>query len=88
MKTLMGKECAHLLATDPPYLVDYKGCGAKSQEVVEVDASGAHWDDYKGEADGLAFFSRLLEVALAHCHERARSRGLPAPPHRAPAVCA
>ena len=54
MEKLMVGETAHLLATDPPYLVDYQGEG---------------WDEFEGEEQALAFFRRWLEVALPHCRE-------------------
>jgi DNA modification methylase len=54
MSRLMGDTKASLLATDPPYLVDYQGEG---------------WDGYEGDDAGVAFFRRFLSVALAHCRK-------------------
>jgi len=70
---LMGGEKASLLATDPPYLVDYKGSPASKPPIGGTAAQGddgGHWDDYLGDAEGLAFFTAFLEAALPHCIER------------------
>ncbi len=50
MARLVEGATAKLLATDPPYLVDYE----------------EGWDAYDGDEAGLDFFSRFLGVALAH----------------------
>lgn len=68
MKRLMGDSKATLLATDPPYLVDYRGAPESSDR---ADAKDEHWDDYEGDESGLAFFTAFLRIALAHCVERA-----------------
>lgn len=52
---LMNDETAALLATDPPYLVDYEG---------------TQWDAFDGDDAGVEFFSAFLRVALEHCVER------------------
>ena len=77
MARLMGDEKAALLATDPPYLVDYKGSTAasKGNRAPQADAASPepddkHWDDYQGDDEGLAFFTAFLEAALPHCIER------------------
>lgn len=49
---LMNGETAALLATDPPYLVDYRGEG---------------WDGFDGADEAEVFFTRWLQVALVHC---------------------
>ena len=53
---LMGDAKASLLATDPPYLVDYQGEG---------------WDDFDGDDEGVAFYSRFLAACLPRCREDA-----------------
>ncbi|MCB9914856.1 MAG: DNA modification methylase [Planctomycetes bacterium] len=58
---LMAGERARLLATDPPYLVDYRGAGAKAESGEE------HWDDFAGADEALSFFTAWLRVALPHC---------------------
>lgn len=60
---LMAGKKARLLATDPPYLVDYKGTGKSA----ETEAGASHWDDFEGAEEGLAFFTGWLRAALAHC---------------------
>ncbi len=54
LERLMAGETAQLLATDPPYLVDYQGEG---------------WDGFEGEEKAFCFFRTWLEVALRHCRE-------------------
>ncbi|MCP3985472.1 MAG: DNA modification methylase, partial [bacterium] len=57
MARLMGDDKAVLLATDPPYLVDYDN----------DDGAEDHWDAYTGDEAGVEFFLRFLRVALPHC---------------------
>lgn len=64
---LMAGQRAHLLATDPPYLVDYTG-GNHPQHWQErngklVDTANKSWDTYH-EGDE-ALYSDFLRVALA-----------------------
>lgn len=68
---LMREEKAALLATDPPYLVDYQGGNHPQSWANTAETRDKHWDDYVDPKSGLAFFSGFLRVALAHCHERA-----------------
>jgi len=71
MARLMGDAKAALLATDPPYLVDYKGAApAASKPGCDSPSSDKHWDDFNGDAEGLAFFTAFLDTALPHCIER------------------
>lgn len=65
MEQLMDGHQARLLATDPPYLVDYRG--ADGSDVRGADDGGDHWDDYTGEEAGRDFFAGFLKVALANC---------------------
>jgi DNA modification methylase len=76
--TLMKGEVASLLATDPPYLVDYDGsnhpadhhkkAGRKASAGKEL--GNKHWDEYVDPEASVAFFATFLEVALSHCIER------------------
>ena len=67
---LLGDERAMLLATDPPYLVDYQG-GNHPQSWANKDANkDAHWDDYTDPDSGIAFYEQFMAAALAHCVER------------------
>ncbi len=70
MARLMAGEKAKLLATDPPYLVDYQGGNHPQSWANKPDVKDKHWDDYVDPKNGLVFFSDLLRVALAHCDER------------------
>ena len=69
MARLMGDAQAVLLATDPPYLVDYKGGNHPQSWANSPKTRDKHWDDYSDPASGLAFFQGFLEVALHHCRE-------------------
>ncbi len=56
MARLMREAQAALLATDPPYLVDYQGEG---------------WDGFEGDYEAVAFYRGFLQGCLAHCREDA-----------------
>jgi len=64
---LMAGERAALLATDPPYLVDYQGGNHPQSWHNRPEVKDKHWDDYVDPQEGLAFFSGWLAAALAHC---------------------
>ena len=49
---LMGGEKAALLATDPPYFVDYQQEG---------------WDDFEGDEEAVAFYAGFLCACVRHC---------------------
>jgi DNA modification methylase len=65
---LMGGERAALMATDPPYLVDYDG--GNHPQSKENKANGAinnkHWDAYIDPSSSVVFFSSFLRVAIEH----------------------
>lgn len=67
---LMGEDRAVLLATDPPYLVDYQGGNHPQSWVNKPDVKDKHWDDYVDPTTGLQFFADWLRCALAHSVER------------------
>jgi len=69
MARLMAGEKAHLLATDPPYLVDYRGGNHPQSWANRPQTRDKHWDDYVDPSSGLAFFRGFLEAALSHCVE-------------------
>lgn len=52
---LMGGERATLLATDPPYLVDY---------TAGKEAADRQWDTFQDADQAVAFFRRFLEIGL------------------------
>ncbi len=70
MARLMAGKQAVLLATDPPYLVDYQGGNHPQSSVNKPDVRNKHWDDYIDPETSVAFFADFLRVALAHCIER------------------
>ena len=76
---LMSGEMAALLATDPPYLVDYDGtnhpaehhrrAGRKAPKKPGSDLGNKRWDDYVDPETSVAFFRRFLELGLARCRD-------------------
>lgn len=64
---LMNGEKAALLATDPPYLVNYRGGNHPQSFANRPEVRDKHWDDYKDPETGVAFFDAYLRTALAHC---------------------
>ena len=61
---LCGDEKAKLMATDPPYLVNYSGGNHPQSWSNQGKANkDKHWDDYN-EGEGAEFFSKFLSVAL------------------------
>jgi len=63
---LMNGEKATLMATDPPYLVDYTGTNhpqSFKREQAGKD-NNRHWDAYKDPETSVAFFSDFIRVAL------------------------
>jgi DNA modification methylase len=70
MARLMAGEKAVLLATDPPYLVDYQGGNHPQSWSNRPEVRDKHWDDYVDPKSGREFFAAFLRVALAHCTER------------------
>jgi ParB-like chromosome segregation protein Spo0J len=65
VRRLMGGERAALMATDPPYLVDYTG-GAHPSSAANRGAPGKdkHWDTYVDHAHSVEFYRDFLRVAL------------------------
>ena len=63
---LMNGERAVLLATDPPYLVDYTGGNHPQSTVNKPDVKDKHWDDYVDPESSVDFFATFLRVALRH----------------------
>ena len=76
---LMAGQTAALLATDPPYLVDYDGtnhpaehhkkAGRAAPAKAGSTLGNKHWDAYVDPAASVAFFRSFLEVGLVHCRE-------------------
>jgi DNA modification methylase len=64
-----GKQ-AVLMATDPPYLVDYTGGEHPPTKANQGKANrNKHWDEYTDRESGVDFFARFLQVGLAHLRE-------------------
>ncbi len=67
---LMRGEKAVLMATDPPYLVDYDGTNHPKAHHIKAGrggtsaAGGKHWDEYNEASATL--FDRFIRVALEH----------------------
>lgn len=66
---LMKGEKAVLLASDPPYLVNYQGGNHPQSFANRPEVRDKHWDDYKDPETGVAFFEAYLRTALDHCVE-------------------
>lgn len=68
VQKLMAGERAALMATDPPYLVDYDG--ANHPQSKENKANGQinnkRWDAYKDPQTSVEFFASFLRIALVH----------------------
>jgi DNA modification methylase len=64
---LMGGERAPLMATDPPYLVDYQG-GAHPASAANKGAATKDkcWDAYIDHEHAVAFYVGFLQAALDH----------------------
>lgn len=65
---LMAGEKAALMATDPPYLVDYRAdnhLGAKPPKPRAKDKD-KHWDDFLDPETAVAFFKNFLAAAIPH----------------------
>jgi DNA modification methylase len=63
---LMNGEKAALLATDPPYLVDYTGGNHPQSFSNRPEVRDKHWDAYQDPETGIAFFEAYLKAALPH----------------------
>jgi DNA modification methylase len=66
---LMNGEKARLMATDPPYLVNYQGGNHPQSSVNKPEVKDKHWDDYIDPESSVAFFADFLRIGLSHCEE-------------------
>ena len=65
VERLMAGERATLMATDPPYLVDYQGGQHPASEANQGAASkDKHWDAYIDHAHSVEFYVDFLRTAL------------------------
>ena len=67
VEKLMSSHLASLLATDPPYLVNYTGGNHLNSKQGGSKAGDDHWDSYHGDEQSVAFYSTFLNLALQHC---------------------
>jgi DNA modification methylase len=63
---LMDGQVAQLLATDPPYLVDYTAGNHPQSKVNRPETANKNWDAYKDPTTGVAFFDSFLKACLPH----------------------
>jgi DNA modification methylase len=63
---LMAGQKAVLMATDPPYLVDYGGGNHPQSWHNKAAVKDKHWDDYVDPAAASGFFEAFLRAALPH----------------------
>jgi DNA modification methylase len=63
---LMNGQKASLLATDPPYLVDYSGGNHPASKVNRKETRDKHWDEYVDPETSVEFYKKFLSLALEH----------------------
>jgi DNA modification methylase len=67
---LMNGERAVMMATDPPYLVDYTAdnhpSSAERQKAGKDKTANKNWDAYKDPETSVDFFASFIRVALEH----------------------
>lgn len=74
LERLMAGEKASLLATDPPYLVDYDGTNHPAEHHKKAgrvagpgkEVGNKHWDAYVDRESGVEFYRSFLAAALPH----------------------
>lgn len=68
---LMNGEKARLMATDPPYLVDYTGGNRPQSHSNSPDTREKHWDTYSDPVTAVQFYVDFIEAAKPHLEKRA-----------------
>ena len=68
---VMNGEKARLMATDPPYLVNYDGGNHPDSHANRPETKTKNWDAYKDPATSVEFYVAFLEAALPHLIDRA-----------------
>ena len=64
---LFGSEKATLMATDPPYLVDYSGGNHPASKSNRGDPNrNKNWDQYHDPESSVDFYFKFLSAGLAH----------------------
>jgi DNA modification methylase len=67
VQKLMARKRATLMATDPPYLVDYQGGAHPASEANGgADTKDKHWDTYIDHEHSVEFYVDFLRTALDH----------------------
>ena len=66
VERLFAGEQASLLATDPPYLVDYDSAGHPASKTNSARTRNKTWDDYHDPETSSEFFKKFISVALPH----------------------
>lgn len=62
-----GGEMAALMATDPPYLVDYDGGNHPTTKANKgASTKDKHWDAYDDPELSVAFYASFLRIGLVH----------------------
>ena len=68
---VMNGERAQLMATDPPYLVDYTAGSHPPSSVNSPKTRNKNWDEYRDPTTSVAFYADFIEAALPHLVDRA-----------------
>ena len=68
---VMNGEKAKLMATDPPYLVNYTGGNHPDSHVNRPETKTKNWDEYKDPESAVQFYIDFIATALPHLEERA-----------------
>jgi DNA modification methylase len=63
---LMNGLKASLLATDPPYLVDYSGGNHPASKINWKETRDKHWDEYVDPETSVEFYKKFLSGALEY----------------------
>jgi len=63
---LMNGKKANLLATDPPYLVNYTGGSHPQSLSNSPDVKDKGWESYKDPASSIEFYETFMRVGLEH----------------------
>lgn len=71
VNVVMNGEKARLMATDPPYLVDYTGKNHPPSKANRPETANKDWDEYKDPETSVGFYVAFLQAALPHLVDRA-----------------
>jgi DNA modification methylase len=68
---VMDGQKARLMATDPPYLVDYTAKESPPSNAHGPKAPARNWDEYKDPESAVSFYVDFINAALPHLVDRA-----------------